>query len=403
MWGPATDLLPDERKLMSRSRTPRSRRLLAHAAVLTLVTAGTGAFATLHKTVDVDVNGTEIQVSTFGRTVADVLAAADVQFSDMDLVVPEPWESASSGQEIVVRHARELELVIDGEQRTVWTTALTVGDAIDALGERAQGAHVSVSRSSTLPRTEPLVVSTRKAMSVEVDGQVLELESSLPTVREALMEVGLILNEGDRLSVDLDAPAEEGLEIEVTRAQVVAGTVVETMKFGEKEVKDSSRAKGTRIVQQQGRVGERQGTYTATGGDGEEIDRQILASVIVAEPQDRIVLVGTMEVPDVPPVKPGTAKAIAKELAAKRGWGDDEFKCLVALWQKESGWRVNAHNKSSGAYGIPQALPGNKMAKFGDDWRTNPETQIKWGLSYISGRYSTPCGAWGHFLRKNWY
>src|SRR5690606_24147463 len=188
-----------------------------------------------------------------------------------------------------------------------------------------------------------------------------------------------------------------------TRAKTVAGTVVETMKFGEKEVKDPSRAKGTRIVQQQGRVGERQATYTATVVDGKELDHQILASVIVTEPLDRVVLVGTMEVPDVPPVKPGTAKAIAKELAAKRGWGDDEFKCLVALWQKESGWRVNAHNKSSGAYGIPQALPGSQMAKFGDDWRTNPETQIKWGLSYISGRYSTPCGAWGHFLRKNWY
>src|SRR5690554_221759 len=293
---------------MSRSRTSRSRRLLAHAAVLTLVTAGTGAFATLHKTVEVDVNGAEIQVSTFGRTVADVLAAADIEITDMDLVVPGPWESASSGQEIVVRHARELDLVIDGEKRTVWTTALTVGDAIDALGERTQGAHLSVSRSAALPRTEPLVVSTQKTMTVAVDGQVLELESSLPTVREALMEVGLVLNEGDQIDVDLDAAVEEGLAIEVTRAKTVAGTVVETMKFGEKEVKDPSRAKGTRIVQQQGRVGERQVTYTATVVDGKEIDRQILASVIVTEPLDRVVLVGTMEVLDAPPVKPGTAK-----------------------------------------------------------------------------------------------
>ena len=58
---------------------------------------------------------------------------------------------------------------------------------------------------------------------------------------------------------------------------------------------------------------------------------------------------------------------------------------------------------SSGAYGIPQALPGSKMASAGSDWRTNPKTQIKWGLGYISGRYGDPCGAWSHFLRKNWY
>lgn len=400
-------MLPDERKLMSRTSThaspSRARRLVAHAAVLALVTAGTGAFATLHKFVEVDVDGTPRQVSTFGRTVGDVLVAAGVQVSERDLVVPAVSTPAVNGDEIVVRHARELELLVDGESRTVWTTALTVGDAVEALGERARDAHVSVSRSATLPRSGALVVSTRKAMTVAVDGQRIELDTNLPTVREALLEVGLVLGEDDALSVPLDSPAVDGLEIEVTRAEVVAGTVTQTMDFAEREVEDDSYAKGTRIVQQQGQVGVREVTYTATVVDGKEVGRTVLASVIVSEPQDRIVLVGTMEVPDVPAVKPGTAQAIAKELAADRGWGDDEFTCLVALWQRESGWRVDAHNKSSGAYGIPQALPGNKMAKYGDDWRTNPETQIKWGLAYIKGRYSTPCGAWGHFLRKHWY
>ena len=83
-------------------------------------------------------------------------------------------------------------------------------------------------------------------------------------------------------------------------------------------------------------------------------------------------------------------------------WGDDQFSCLVALWNRESGWRVNAYNPS-GAYGIPQALPGSKMGKFGADWQTNPATQIAWGLSYISGSYGTPCGAWGHSQSTGWY
>ena len=87
---------------------------------------------------------------------------------------------------------------------------------------------------------------------------------------------------------------------------------------------------------------------------------------------------------------PGTAQAIAYEMVAARGWGDGEFSCLVALWNKESGWRVNAYNASSGAYGIPQSLPGNKMASAGADWETNPATQIAWGLGYIGGRYGTP-------------
>lgn len=100
---------------------------------------------------------------------------------------------------------------------------------------------------------------------------------------------------------------------------------------------------------------------------------------------------------------PGSAKAIAWELLQKRGWGQGEFDCLVALWTRESNWNHLAENKSSGAYGIPQALPGSKMATAGADWRTNPRTQIRWGLSYIQGRYSTPCGAWAAFLSKGWY
>jgi len=100
---------------------------------------------------------------------------------------------------------------------------------------------------------------------------------------------------------------------------------------------------------------------------------------------------------------PGTAQAIAYEMVLARGWGDDQFACLRALWQKESGWRVNAYNASSGAYGIPQSLPGSKMASAGADWETNPATQITWGLGYISGRYGDPCGAWASSQSRGWY
>lgn len=99
---------------------------------------------------------------------------------------------------------------------------------------------------------------------------------------------------------------------------------------------------------------------------------------------------------------PGSAQAIAQQMVTARGWGADQYNCLVSLWNKESGWRVNAYNPS-GAYGIPQALPGSKMASAGADWQTNPATQITWGLNYISGVYGTPCGAWGHSVANNWY
>ena len=89
-------------------------------------------------------------------------------------------------------------------------------------------------------------------------------------------------------------------------------------------------------------------------------------------------------------------------MLSKYNWGEKHFTCLVTLWNRESGWRVNAHNPS-GAHGIPQSLPGNKMAKFGKNWRTDPQVQIKWGLNYINKRYHTPCSALNHSYSYGWY
>ena len=86
-----------------------------------------------------------------------------------------------------------------------------------------------------------------------------------------------------------------------------------------------------------------------------------------------------------------------------RLWGDDQFSCLDNLWTRESQWNYQAKNPSSGAYGIPQALPGSKMGSVASDWATNPTTQITWGLGYIKGRYGTPCSAWAHSQSTGWY
>jgi hypothetical protein len=99
---------------------------------------------------------------------------------------------------------------------------------------------------------------------------------------------------------------------------------------------------------------------------------------------------------------PGSAQAIALSILTARGMGSDQYSCLVSLWNRESHWNVYASNKS-GAYGIPQALPGSKMASAGPDWQSNPTTQITWGLGYITGRYGTPCGAWAHSQSAGWY
>jgi murein DD-endopeptidase MepM/ murein hydrolase activator NlpD len=99
------------------------------------------------------------------------------------------------------------------------------------------------------------------------------------------------------------------------------------------------------------------------------------------------------------------SQEIARTMVADRGWDPGEFTCLVTLWHRESGWSWSATNPSSGAYGIPQSLPGWKMASAGSDWLTNPATQISWGLGYIEDRYGSPCRAYEAFLSRSphWY
>jgi hypothetical protein len=96
-------------------------------------------------------------------------------------------------------------------------------------------------------------------------------------------------------------------------------------------------------------------------------------------------------------------RTIARALLAEFGYSVDQFGCLDSLWMSESGWRVNADNPNSSAYGIPQALPGSKMSSEGADWATNPATQIRWGLGYIRDRYGSPCGAWSFKQGRGWY
>jgi hypothetical protein len=103
------------------------------------------------------------------------------------------------------------------------------------------------------------------------------------------------------------------------------------------------------------------------------------------------------------PVASGSPQQIAQAMLASFGWSSSQFSCLDPLWAHESGWSVTAYNAGSGAYGIPQALPGSRMASAGPDWQNNAATQIRWGLEYIKGTYGSPCAAWDHEQATGWY
>lgn len=99
----------------------------------------------------------------------------------------------------------------------------------------------------------------------------------------------------------------------------------------------------------------------------------------------------------------GSAEQVAQNMLASFGWSSSQFACLDSLWEHESGWSVTASNPGTGAYGIPQALPGSRMASAGPDWQTDAATQIRWGLEYIKDTYGSPCAAWSHEEATGWY
>lgn len=381
----------------------RLARVTTQALVLALVAASTTAFAVLHKRVEVDIDGTTTQVDAFGRTVADVLSAAHVTVGPDDVVAPGAGSPVAAGDLVVVRHGRELTVEIDGQRQQIWTTALTVGEAVDGLGMR-DDVRLSASRSERLD-ARVLRVSTEKTIHLAVDGQVIDGVTNAGTVRDALRDIGLVLDEGDQVSVPLDAPAVDGLVVMVTRAANGGQKVTEVVPFDTQQIDDPTLIAGTTKIKVAGRAGVRTTTYDVQVVGGVVVSRTQLSSVLTSSPVTQVVLKGTKPLPNpsLVAVAPGTAQALGKEMAAARGWGDDQFACLLQLWNEESGWRVNAQNVYSGAYGIPQALPGSKMATVGADWQTNPATQITWGLNYIAGRYGTPCGAYNHKSSAGWY
>jgi uncharacterized protein YabE (DUF348 family) len=379
----------------------RGPRHLLHGVVLLALAGSTFAYTDAHKSVTIDYDGTVKTVAAYGTTVGDLLGYHHIAVGADDMVQPALSAAAVDGGEVVVRSSRNVTVEIDGQQLTFPTTAHTVGELLAALGPRGDGALATASRSTVLGR-DPVRVSTLKTVQVVVDGSVIPLRTTESTVRDVLKGVGITLGPDDGTSVPLGAAAVDGMVVLISRGSTGSDTVTEVVPFKTERIESPDLPEGYEIVRTAGVPGEAVTTYSVRTLAGTEVERTVLSREVTREPVNEVIVVGTMDVSQVT-VDPGSARAIGKALAAERGWGDDQFVCLDKLWTKESNWRWNAENPSSGAYGIPQALPGSKMATAGDDWQTNPTTQIEWGLGYISGRYGTPCNAWNHSLETGWY
>lgn len=199
---------------------------------------------------------------------------------------------------------------------------------------------------------------------------------------------------------------------EVIVEKIVKETVEIPFETITKEVSSITGEKVNRVVQE-GQNGIKEITYKIKYQNDVEIERTQISETVIQEPVNKIVQV-TSDISSryasrrnlaAGSAMAAEAQAYAKERCAAYGWSEEDYYNLVALWNKESGWNVYACNRSSGAYGIPQALPGTKMASVGSDYLTNYKTQVDWGLKYIKNhpKYRTPTGAWNFWVENGWY
>lgn len=240
--------------------------------------------------------------------------------------------------------------------------------------------------------------------TVGADGEIIITEK---TAQEEVAEAVVSSNDSNEATV-----TELNLET-VSKAYnpITEKIIVETEEIPyetiTKKVTDSTKNTKEQVIQK-GKNGKKEVTYKVKYQNDKEIERTEISSKVIEKPVDKIVQVRDKTTSRGSGAIRATGtkaqyQAYAKSRCQAYGWSNYDFDCLVSLWNKESGWNPLAHNSSSGAHGIAQALPASKMSKYGSDYMTNYKTQINWGLNYIKSRYGSPSKAWSHSKSKGWY
>lgn len=281
-------------------------RIAALIAIIAALGTAVTAFATMDKTVRLDVDGQHIAVRTFAGNVAGVLRKAHLKLGGHDAVAPDLSAPVHDGSHVVVRHGRLLTLQIDGHPQQVWVTALSVNDALDQLGLRDSGEWLSVSRSLAIPR-QGLSLALRLPQSVTVlaDGRRLVATTTAPTVAALLAQVHVRVGRLDRVSAPLATYPTTGLVVAVDRISRRTVTTNLPIAFGTRQVKTSSLYVGQSQVSQTGRPGLRVNTYLLTWKNHKLAGRRLVHSVVRARPVTQVVEVGTKPKPQYAPAADG--------------------------------------------------------------------------------------------------
>jgi uncharacterized protein YabE (DUF348 family) len=345
--------------------------------------------------------GRDRGILSSATTLRQAFKEAGIQIDPNDMVEPSLDETlVASHYDVNVYRARPI-TVVDGALRTkILSPYQTPEQIVEHAAIQLQDEDATIVSANTD------MVSQGAGLQVTIDratpftfvlyGKKVTAYTQGATVGEMLTQKGVKLAQNDMLSTPQSTPIVAGMTVELWREGKQTVTEEAEVAFETEKIQDADRDLGYKDIKTPGVAGKRTVSYEIEMKNGVEISRKEIQSVTTKEPVKQVEVVGA-KLPT--PMNPTEAQTLGHQMMLNYGFGEDQWPCLYNLWMRESGWRTTASNPS-GAYGIPQALPGSKM---GGDWQNDAATQIQWGLGYVKGRYSTPCGAWSSFQAKGWY
>lgn len=276
------------------------------AAVLVTLIGGGAAAIALNKSVSIEIDGQSHQVHTYASTVGELLEDEGVTVNDHDALSPSPQASIGDGGKIVLQRGRQVHLTIDGEKRSLWVRATTVGQAIKQLNLPAQGAWMSAGPDAPLPlEGMSLELKTIKNITLFDGGNMpAPLTTNAVTVDELLRELKLTLGTEDTITPASDLKITNGAEVRITRTGVTVINQTEEVAPPVQKTEDPELDKGKELVLDAGAPGERIATYRITVKNGVEVAREEIGAKVTKEAKPKIVKVGTKK-PPVPPISDG--------------------------------------------------------------------------------------------------
>lgn len=362
----------------------------AQAAVLTALILGLVSFVGGGKTIAVAIDGQSQSVSTRAATVADVLKDSQIELDSRDVVSPALDAAIADGEAIEIKRNKSVQVNIDGVDRVVHTTGLTVADVLAQLDVDAKSNIEQSANLELAALNSSIDISTPKAVNIKADGKTKKLETTAPTVAAVLIEAKIKLGKKDELNVKPATAITEGLDVKVTRVETKKVTETEKISHQTKTVKDAKALEGTKKVTTKGVDGERTLTYTVTLRDGKEVAKELDNKTVTSKAITEEISVGTK-------AKPKPAKTEAKSSSSNKATKTpaNVSGAWAALAKCESGgnWSINTGN---GYYGGLQFSASSWRGAGGTKYAALPH-QATPAQQIATAENLRKNGGWGHW------